>query len=689
MKIKDNLNLNGYILQNFCIDNYDSLDGINDKGTGRAVFLTGNSSNAGYGHVNVYDGTKFRALAYLDDVANNEEFLAVKRKVDAFFDGTVDVDGVIDNLEDIQKFLNNYSDATDLATILDGKLDKSGGEISSNNVTPLKIKTSTVSNLLSFVANNVEKTVIGYYASSSRGSEFRNAVSGAYIGITDDGTPHYNGNTLLHSGNVGDYAVEQVPSSYYLDLSQNYTGQTAKVFSYFQRIGTETDMSGNIGSARKGVIRISGGGSESQLLFDHYNGDLYYRNYKTAWSDWKTIAFTDSTVDKAKALVDASGNIVANYEGSTLYLGTTSPSFNTYLLGKEIRVRAGDNSATAMLINSSGNVTIGAQDLAGNDHRLYVSGHSGFVGNLDIYGGGKIQTYSNPLVINAAGNNVLIGATEDYSSGKLQIAGGVTLNGYMSNNSVSKVADLGEKGLVVGASVKRDGNWGMAFWTESNGKGCIQQQLFSDTATTYPLCLQPFGGNVLIGTTIDNGAKLQVSGDVQTNHIKSLSGLDITAHSEGEGSRLFLTTNTFRPWGSDNGKIDLGSPDIRWRTLYAEGAYIAQGAIIEGDLHVTGNIIADGEVSAGGAGEEGSGSSSGGGGAFYSETFSAGISVKTITHGLGTEDIVVSIYEKNPTSGKWDMVLTDIEIEDANTIELTFGSATDVEHKVVIMGAVA
>ena len=80
-------------------------------------------------------------------------------------------------------------------------LPLSGGEISANNATPLKIKTTTVSNLLSFVANNVEKTVIGYYASSTRGSEFRNATSGAYIGITDNGTPHYNGNTLYHTGN--------------------------------------------------------------------------------------------------------------------------------------------------------------------------------------------------------------------------------------------------------------------------------------------------------------------------------------------------------------------------------------------------------------------------------------------------------------------------------------------------------
>ena len=110
---------------------------------------------------------------------------------------------------------------------------------------------------------------------------------------------------------------------------------------------------------------------------------------------------------------------------------------------------------------------------------------------------------------------------------------------------------------------------------------------------------------------------------------------------------------------------------------------------INGDLRVTGNIIAEKEVSAGGAGEEGSGGSSSGSGAFYSETIAVSTSSKSIAHGLGTEDIVVSIYEKNNASGKWEMVLTDIEISDANNVLVTFGSATDVEHKVVIMGAVA
>jgi hypothetical protein len=57
----------------------------------------------------------------------------------------------------------------------------------------------------------------------------------------------------------------------------------------------------------------------------------------------------------------------------------------------------------------------------------------------------------------------------------------------------------------------------MAIWTYANGMGLIQQQAFT-SATTYPISLQPFGGNVLIGTTTDNGhSKLQVNGNISAS----------------------------------------------------------------------------------------------------------------------------------------------------------------------------
>ena len=110
---------------------------------------------------------------------------------------------------------------------------------------------------------------------------------------------------------------------------------------------------------------------------------------------------------------------------------------------------------------------------------------------------------------------------------------------------------------------------------------------------------------------------------------------------------------------------------------------------INGDLRVKGNIIADGEVAAGGAGTEGSGGSAGGSGNIVSLPLERGRNSYDITHGLDTWDVMVSIYEQNANDGSWDMILTDVKITGTNTINVSFGSDTDVDHKVVIMGAVA
>ena len=81
---------------------------------------------------------------------------------------------------------------------------------------------------------------------------------------------------------------------------------------------------------------------------------------------------------------------------------------------------------------------------------------------------------------------------------------------------------------------------------------------------------------------------------------------------------------------------------------------------INGDLHVTGNIIADGEVSAGGAGQEGE--SGDGGAEVISQQLAKGQSTYTITNTIKRSDIAVSLYEWNANNGSWDMCLADISV---------------------------
>lgn len=85
-------------------------------------------------------------------------------------------------------------------------LSTGGGTITGAGANPLTINRTTLDSVgLLLRSNNIIKGEFGW--ASASGTYIYNAPSGGLLGIKDDGTPYFKGNTLLHSGNYSDYAL--------------------------------------------------------------------------------------------------------------------------------------------------------------------------------------------------------------------------------------------------------------------------------------------------------------------------------------------------------------------------------------------------------------------------------------------------------------------------------------------------
>ena len=155
------------------------------------------------------------------------------------------------------------------------------------------------------------------------------------------------------------------------------------------------------------LLQGASDGSKIYLRANYMNNGSYV--------GWKDIAFTDSNVASATKLqtartiwgqsFDGTGNVSGNLtldnskgiyvkdtssaslsafalsSGNDLQIGydTSANGYNTYLNGKNVYIRYGTSRTIGMILNSSGNLTIGSSDLASTNYKLYVDG------NLALY----------------------------------------------------------------------------------------------------------------------------------------------------------------------------------------------------------------------------------------------------------------------------------------------------------------
>lgn len=197
---------------------------------------------------------------------------------------------------------------------------------------------------MSVYSGGVAKTAVGW--NNVHGSYIYNSPSNRYLGIKDNGTPHFQGNTLWHAGNDGARSgldADLLDGFHKSDIYDNVTAKLSSLndvlnsngiriygFGYGDSASVANKPAGN--SDARGTIGFGGIYCPMQLSWQYLGTDLYIRTkYDGTWKGWKRIAFTTDNVASATRLqtprtlwgqsFDGTGNVngamTVNYTGET------------------------------------------------------------------------------------------------------------------------------------------------------------------------------------------------------------------------------------------------------------------------------------------------------------------------------------------------------------------------------------
>lgn len=252
-------------------------------------------------------------------------------------------------------------------------------------------------------SGGVAKTAVGW--NNVHGSYIYNSPSDRYLGIKDNGTPHFQGNTIWHAGNDGSRSglnADLLDGYHKSDIYDNVTAKLSSLndvlnsngiriygFGYGDSASVANKPAGN--SDARGTIGFGGIYCPMQLSWQHLGTDLYIRTkYSGNWQGWKRIAFTTDNVASATRLqtprtlwgqsFDGTGNVngamTVNYTGETGILlkrveasggafirhynnNQTTNYFRIGMYGAGYFGICYNSGADAIAVTASGNVGIG------------------------------------------------------------------------------------------------------------------------------------------------------------------------------------------------------------------------------------------------------------------------------------------------------------------------------------------
>lgn len=351
-------------------------------------------------------------------------------------------------------------------------------------------------------SGGVAKTAVGW--NNVHGSYIYNSPSDRYLGIKDNGTPHFQGNTIWHAGNDGSRSglnADLLDGYHKSDIYDNVTAKLSSLndvlnsngiriygFGYGNSASVANKPAEN--SDARGTIGFGGIYCPMQLSWQYLGTDLYIRTkYDGTWKGWKRIAFTtDNVVSATKwqtarrfwgqladGTADVNGAMTINYTGETGILlkraeagsgsfirlynnNQTTNYFRVGMYGAGYFGISYNSGAGAIAVTTSGNVGIGT---ISPSRKLHVNGD---IQTVSIYASNWFRS---------------TGATGWYSE---------TYGGGWYMNDTTWIRNFGNKGLYMGTAIIRTDNYfdreGYSGASWFNGYGAYNTAIVNNSGQT-------------------------------------------------------------------------------------------------------------------------------------------------------------------------------------------------------------
>lgn len=245
---------------------------------------------------------------------------------------------------------NNYSIWHEGNFTPSNYLPLSGGILENANGSPLRINsTHQAGSAIVFLHDGADKAWFGYDKNVGR-TYMYNTASQSYLGVRDNGIPYFNSYTLWHNGNDGSESgldADLLDGKHLSDILASNVASATKLQTTRYIWGRSFDGTGNI----TGDLEMG--------------NNIILKQRDTAGNSLHTIYTSTSN-----NLVIGNGHAVKGYK--------------TYLDGNTLFFRYGTTPSIGMILNSSGNLTVGSSDLASTSAKLYVDGLTKITSSTNI-----------------------------------------------------------------------------------------------------------------------------------------------------------------------------------------------------------------------------------------------------------------------------------------------------------------